>query len=70
MRRIAPPCATQNQRINFNPLFGSEELKLETTAKALIPFGGKARVLHVQKNILKFSQTFADRLINREQLSQ
>ena len=34
--------AAQNDTFNFNPLFGSDELKLETTPKAVTPFAGMA----------------------------
>jgi hypothetical protein len=34
--------AAQNDTFNFTPLFGSDELKLETTPKAVTPFAGMA----------------------------
>lgn len=34
--------AAQNETLHFNPLFGSEELKLQTTPKAETPFAGMA----------------------------
>ena len=34
--------AAQNDTFNFNPLFGSDELKLQTTPKAVTPFAGMA----------------------------
>ena len=34
--------AAQNDTFNFIPLFGSDELKLETTPKAVTPFAGMA----------------------------
>jgi hypothetical protein len=34
--------ATQNDTFNFTPLFGSDELKLETMPKAVTPFAGMA----------------------------
>ena len=34
--------AAQNDTFNFTPLFGSDELKLQTTPKAVTPFAGMA----------------------------
>jgi hypothetical protein len=34
--------AEHNETLNFNPLFGSDELKLQTTPKAVTPFAGMA----------------------------
>jgi hypothetical protein len=34
--------AAQNETFNFNPLFGSDELKLQATPKAVTPFAGMA----------------------------
>ena len=50
--------AAQNEKFNLNPLFGSDELKLETTRKAVTPFAGKASFF-VWLGVLEFSKRVA-----------
>jgi hypothetical protein len=42
MDKTDTTAAAQNDTFNFTPLFGSDELKLQTTPKAVTPFAGMA----------------------------
>jgi hypothetical protein len=42
MDKTDTTAAAQNETCNFTPLFGSDELKLQTTPKAVTPFAGMA----------------------------
>ena len=42
MNKTATPAAAQNDAMDFAPLFGPGQLKIQTTLKAVTPFAGLA----------------------------
>ena len=62
MNKTDTASAAQNDTFNFTPLFGSDELKLETTPKAVTPFAGMASFF-VWLGALEFQKRVAARSV-------
>jgi hypothetical protein len=42
VKKTSPTATAQNDSCNMMPLFGGDEIKMSSTAKAVTPFGGLA----------------------------